>query len=234
MDSHFLHPVTISYNQLHKHKRINPMFYFLLALTALLAATPNAAKPVLDTDGDIIFDGSYYVLPLIWGPTGGGLTLVSRLGNQCPLFIGQEGSEVNRGIPVKFSNWKSRVGFVPEEENLNIKMDVEPTICAQSTYWWVTPAPSRLLFIAAGPKPEAGGEDSSRSFFQIKKTQAKLNAYKFVYCSDGNDCIDVGTNVEGGVRGLVIGSTPPFGYPFEVVFVKATEKETSSKTMSII
>uniref|UniRef100_A0A0D3AGD2 Uncharacterized protein n=1 Tax=Brassica oleracea var. oleracea TaxID=109376 RepID=A0A0D3AGD2_BRAOL len=90
------------------------------------------------------------------------------------------------------------------------------------------------MFIAAGPKPEAGGEDSSRSFFQIKKTQAKLNAYKFVYCSDGNDCIDVGTNVEGGVRGLVIGSTPPFGYPFEVVFVKATEKETSSKTMSII
>ena len=214
---------------------MNPMFYFLLAFTTVLAATANAG-PVLDTDGDIIFDGSYYVLPLIWGPTGGGLTLVSRRGNQCPLFIGQERSEVNRGIPVKFSNWRSRVGFVPEEENLNIKMDVEPTICAQSAYWWVTPAPSpwRSLFIAVGPKPEAGGEDSSRSFFQIKKTEAKLNAYKFVFCSEGNDCIDVGKNEEGGVRGLVLGSTPPFATPFEVVFVKATGTDTSSKTMSII
>ncbi|XP_013589669.1 PREDICTED: 21 kDa seed protein-like [Brassica oleracea var. oleracea] len=153
---------------------MNPMFYFLLALTAVLAATANAG-PVLDIDGDIILNGSYYVLPLIWGPTGGGLTLVSRRGNQCPLFIGQERSEVNRGIPVKFSNWRSRVGFVPESENLNIKMDIEPTFCAQSTYWWVTTAPSpwRSAFIAVGPKPEAGGEDSSRSFFQIKKKKQK-------------------------------------------------------------
>ncbi|KAG2321831.1 hypothetical protein Bca52824_015044 [Brassica carinata] len=214
---------------------MKPMFYFLLALTAVLAATAKAG-PVLDSDGDIIFGGSYYVLPHIWGPTGGGLSLVPRRGNQCPLFIGQERSEINRGIPVKFSNWRSRVGFVPESENLNIKMDVKATICAQSTYWWVTPAvsPWRSLFIAAGPKPEAGGEDSSRSFFQIKKTESKLNAYKFVYCSDGKDCIDVGTNVEGGVRGLVLGSNPPFATPYEVVFVKATETETSSKTMSII
>ncbi|CAG7904494.1 unnamed protein product [Brassica rapa] len=213
---------------------MNPMFYFLLALTAVLAATANAG-PVLDIDGDIIFHGSYYVIPVIRGPEGGGLTLTPRNGNQCPLFIGQERSEVERGIPVKFSNWRSRVGFVPESENLNIKMDVEATICAQSTYWWVTPAPShwRSLFIAAGPKPEAGGEDSSRSFFQIRKTETKLNAYKFAFCRDGNDCIDVGKNVEGGVQGLVV-SRPPFATPFEVVFVKATEKQTSSKTMSII
>ncbi|KAG2254086.1 hypothetical protein Bca52824_084222 [Brassica carinata] len=192
------------------------MFYFLLALTAVLAATANAG-PVVDIDGDIIFHGSYYVIPVIRGPEGGGLTLTTRNGNQCPLFIGQERSEVERGIPVKFSNWRSRVGFVPESENLNIKMDIEPTFCAQSTYWWVTTAPSpwRSAFIAVGPKPEAGGEDSSRSFFQIKKTEAKLNAYKFVFCRDGNDCIDVGKNEEGGVRGLVLGSTPPFATPFE-------------------
>ncbi|RID56049.1 hypothetical protein BRARA_G03274 [Brassica rapa] len=213
---------------------MNPMFYFLLALTAVLATTANAG-PVLDIDGDIIFHGSYYVIPVIRGPEGGGLTLTPRNGNQCPLFIGQERSEVERGIPVKFSNWRSRVGFVPESENLNIKMDIEPTFCAQSTYWWVTSAPSpwRSLFIAVGPKPEAGGEDSSRSFFQIRKTETKLNAYKFAFCRDGNDCIDVGKNVEGGVQGLVV-SRPPFATPFEVVFVKATEKQTSSKTMSII
>ncbi|WZZ33486.1 hypothetical protein YC2023_016887 [Brassica napus] len=88
---------------------MNHRFCFLLALTAALAATVNALKPVLDTDGDIIFDGSYYVLPRISGPGGGGLSLTSRGGNWCPLYIGQEYSE----------------------------MDVPATICGQSTYWYI-------------------------------------------------------------------------------------------------
>uniref|UniRef100_M4CV45 Legume lectin domain-containing protein n=1 Tax=Brassica campestris TaxID=3711 RepID=M4CV45_BRACM len=103
---------------------MNHRFYFLLALTAALAATVNALKPVLDTDGDIIFDGSYYVLPRISGPGGGGLSLTSRGGNLCPLYIGQEYSEVNRGIPIKFSNWMIQVAFAPESTSLNIQMDV--------------------------------------------------------------------------------------------------------------
>ncbi|CAF2198362.1 unnamed protein product [Brassica napus] len=108
---------------------MNPMFYFLLALTAILATTANAGGPVLDIEGNIIFGGSYYVIPVFFGADGGGLTL-SPLGNkQCPLYIGQEPSEANMGIPVRFSNWKSRVGFVPESENLNIPMDVKATIC---------------------------------------------------------------------------------------------------------
>ncbi|CAG7893453.1 unnamed protein product [Brassica rapa] len=57
---------------------MNPMFYFLLALTAVLAVTGSPGEPVLDIHGDIIFDGSYYVLPRISGPGGGGLTLSSR------------------------------------------------------------------------------------------------------------------------------------------------------------
>ncbi|WZY76790.1 hypothetical protein YC2023_023174 [Brassica napus] len=39
---------------------MNPMFYFLLAITTVLAVTANAGGPVLDINGDIIFDGSYY------------------------------------------------------------------------------------------------------------------------------------------------------------------------------
>ncbi|KAL0683350.1 hypothetical protein Bca4012_050198 [Brassica carinata] len=186
------------------------MFYFLLALTVLLAATANATKPVLDTDGDFIFDGSYYVLPAIFGAAGGGLNLASRGSNQCPLFVGQEISEVDRGIPVKFSNWRLKVGFVPESEKLNIKMDVKATICVQSTYWWVTAAPSgfRTLFITAGPNP-------------------KLEKIR----QGDNDCINVGIIVdEYGVRRLALSSMP---FPF--VFMKATGTQTSSKPiMSII
>ncbi|KAG2254082.1 hypothetical protein Bca52824_084218 [Brassica carinata] len=82
---------------------MNPMFYFLIALTAVLAATANAGGPVLDIDDEIIFDGSYYVIPAFFGADGGGLTL-SPLGNkQCPLYIGQEASDANMGIPVRFS-----------------------------------------------------------------------------------------------------------------------------------
>ncbi|CAH2067045.1 unnamed protein product [Thlaspi arvense] len=210
---------------------MNPMFYFLLALTAVLAATANAGGPVLDVNGVPIFGGSYYVLPVIFGAAGGGLTLVGRRGASCPLYVGQESSEVNKGIPVRFSNWRSRVGFVPESENLNIEMDVKATICVQSTYWWVAPSDrdTRTWVIAAGRKPEPG-EESSKSFFQIKRTGGFLSSYKIAFCPNGNNCIDVGVyEDENGVRRLVLGSTP-----FPVVFVKAAETETSSKTMSII
>ncbi|XP_018486292.2 kunitz trypsin inhibitor 4-like [Raphanus sativus] len=194
---------------------------------AVLAATANAGGPIYDTDGDVIIGGSYYVLPRIWGAAGGGLNLAPRGDNQCPLFIGQEPSEVNKGIPVRFSNWRSRVRFVPESMNLNIKMDVKATVCVQSTYWWVTAAEShfRTMFVTAGRKPEHG-EDSANSFFQIKKIGDNLSGYKIAFCPEDKDCINVGIKVDrSGVRRLVLSSTP-----FEVVFEKATY--TSSKTMS--
>ncbi|KAF2608911.1 hypothetical protein F2Q68_00046370 [Brassica cretica] len=50
---------------------MKPMFYFLIALTVVLATTANAGEPVLDSDGDIITNGSYYVLPAIVGAIGG-------------------------------------------------------------------------------------------------------------------------------------------------------------------
>ncbi|CAN6998525.1 unnamed protein product, partial [Brassica oleracea var. botrytis] len=186
----------------------------------------NRCFGLLDINGDIIFDGSYYVLPRIFGPAGGGLTLAPHGGNNCPLYIGQEYSEVNRGIPVRFSDWRTKVAFVPESTNLNIEMDVKATICVQSTYWYV-PAPDMVFeaaFIAAGPKP-------SNDFFQIKKIEDSIGGYKIVFCFNGEDCVDVGIFVDKhGVRRLALASTP-----FEVVFVRASETKTSSKpVMSII
>ncbi|KAF2608660.1 hypothetical protein F2Q68_00046363 [Brassica cretica] len=110
-------------------------------------------------------------------------------------------------------------------------MDVAATICVQSTYWWVAPShlPIMTFFIAAGPKPEHG-EDSSRSFFQIKKTGGLHNVYKITFCSGDGGCDDVGIARDAnGVGRLAVGSEP---FPF--VFMKASEAETSHKTMSII
>ncbi|CAF2109757.1 hypothetical protein Bca4012_094411 [Brassica carinata] len=67
---------------------MNPMFYFLLALTTVLAVT---AGPVLDTDGDIIFHGSYYAIPLPADIKRGGLDLLPDLDHQCPLYVTMSG-----------------------------------------------------------------------------------------------------------------------------------------------
>ncbi|CDY65093.1 BnaAnng20120D [Brassica napus] len=185
---------------------MNPMFYFLLALTAVLAVTGSPGEPVLDIHGDIIFDGSYYVLPRISGPGGGGLTLSSRGDDWCPLALSQTG--IFRA-------------------NLNIHMDVKATICGQSTYWYVPPVEPitviEALFIGAGPKPSNG-------FFQIKKIEDGLGGYKIVFCVNNNDCSDIGIFVDKqGVRRLALSSTP-----FEVRFMKATETETSTKPIMSI
>ncbi|CAN6852544.1 unnamed protein product [Brassica oleracea] len=199
---------------------MNFMFYFLLALTTVLAVTASPGQPVLDINGDIISDGSYYVIPLNYGTKGGGLTLSPR-----DNFRGQQGHSR------KFSNWRPKVQFVPQSENLNIEMDVKAKFCVRSTYWWVTAAEShfRKLFVTAGPKPELG-EDTSKSFFQIKKTGVLVNSYTVAFCSKDNGCSDVGIFMdEHGIRRLALGSMP-----LPVMFMRATEEKTSSKNMYIL
>lgn len=86
MNSHFLHPLTNKSSQPHKLqiKEMNPMFYFLLVSTAVLAATAKAGEPVVDTDGNLISNGSYYAVPV--SHYEGALTLASGGANPCPLY----------------------------------------------------------------------------------------------------------------------------------------------------
>ncbi|KAG7659408.1 Proteinase inhibitor I3 Kunitz legume [Arabidopsis suecica] len=210
-------------------KTMNPKFYLVLALTAVLAS--NAYGAVVDIDGNTMFHESYYVLPVIRG-RGGGLTLAGRGGQPCPYDIVQESSEVDEGIPVKFSNWRLKVAFVPESQNLNIETDVGATICIQSTYWRVGEFDHerKQYFVVAGPKPEGFGQDSLKSFFKIEKSGE--DAYKFVFCprtcDSGNPkCSDIGIFIdELGVRRLALSDKP-----FLVMFKKANVTEVSSKTM---
>ncbi|KAF3517834.1 hypothetical protein DY000_02063794, partial [Brassica cretica] len=133
---------------------MSPTFYFVLALAAVLATSTHGA--VLDIDGDTMFRDSYYVLPVIRGQ-GGGLSLRGRGGIPCPLDIVQESSEVDQGIPVKFSNWKIKVAFVPESRNLNIETVVRATICIQSTYWQIQKSgDDAYKFVFCPPALETG------------------------------------------------------------------------------
>ncbi|KAF8090441.1 hypothetical protein N665_0476s0020 [Sinapis alba] len=208
---------------------MNPMFYFLIAFTAVLAATANAGGKVLDVEGAPVFNSSYYLRPLSDG-RGGGLALSPRGDNECPLYIGQDPMGY-RGIPVIFSHWLLHIDYIYESVDLSIKMDVEATTCAQPTYW-SDPTPRTVFaeFIVAGPKPLNGS-------FQIKNSEKVIGGYNIVFCPKGTDCSyarKVGIFLDrDGVHRLALSFTP-FLRPFEFVLVKANGTETSSQTMSII
>ncbi|WZZ80697.1 hypothetical protein YC2023_101269 [Brassica napus] len=88
---------------------MNPMFYFLLALTTVLAVT---AGPVLDTDGDIIFHGSYYAIPLPADIKRGGLDLLPDLDHQCPLYVTMSGrlfKKLTRACKIYFYDFYNEI-----------------------------------------------------------------------------------------------------------------------------
>ncbi|CAN6844989.1 unnamed protein product [Brassica oleracea] len=185
---------------------MNPMFYFLLALTVVLAVTADPGGPILDNDGYVIFSGSYWAIE------------AAKRELSCGGISSGKGSKRRfTTLPLRFSNWGSGARLVPKSENLNIKMDLPPTICGQSSYWWLTETEIKgWLFIAAGPKPKTG-KDSSKSFFQIKKPGGLLRGYKFVYCGGDKSCYEFGMVVDRyGYSRLA-----PSNMPFRFVFVKA-------------
>ncbi|RID49871.1 hypothetical protein BRARA_H00638 [Brassica rapa] len=185
---------------------------------------PIPGDPVLDIDGNIIFNGSYYILSHMVGTGGGGLTL-SILPSKWWLYVAQETSEANRGFSVRFSDWRSTVKFVLESAHINIQMVVNATVTTQPTYWTLN-IPLKILeagIVAVGPKPLS-------HYFQIQKIEDSLGGYKIVFCWSSGSCTDLGIHPDRyGVRRLQFSSTP-----HEVVFMRAPETETSSKTMSII
>ncbi|KAL0683347.1 hypothetical protein Bca4012_050195 [Brassica carinata] len=93
-------------------------------------------------------------------------------------------------------------------------MDLPPTICGQSSYWWLTETEIKgWLFIAAGPKPETG-KDSSKSFLQIKKPGGLLRGYKFVYCGGDKSCYEFGMVVDRYGYSRLAPSNLPFRFVF--------------------
>ncbi|KAJ7975476.1 Kunitz trypsin inhibitor, partial [Quillaja saponaria] len=92
----------------------------LLVLSSFLILFPfitkpflAVAEPMLDTDGEPLqWFTNYYVLPHIWGPTGGGLSLGTHRNQSCPLYVTQETSEVERGFSITFSPVSSELPFV--------------------------------------------------------------------------------------------------------------------------
>ncbi|CAH8286436.1 unnamed protein product [Eruca vesicaria subsp. sativa] len=192
---------------------MNPMFYFLLALTAVLAETANAGTPILDSDGNpVLGNASYYVR----SREGGGLALNPFGVNICPLYVGLERSADNDGIPVKFSDWKSGDEFVPEDEPLNIEMDVKDTLCFEPTYWRIstTPVVPVTSLISTGPKPFTGQFRIRRSERFYRRICGAISGAII----DRNDCTDVGLSVDDlGLSRLALNAPSTFDVEFKKV-----------------
>jgi hypothetical protein len=222
------------------------MLYFLLALTAVIAATTNAAAPIRDTDGDTVeFDSYYYVLP-VGKSRGGGLTLSGRDGRDgrsCPIDVVQTSSRRDKGLPIKFSSLRSRAGYVTESAELQIVVDNDnhrDRTCARSTYWWVKEPENSWedWTVKVGPNPrESRQQDLSKTVFQIHAF--KYDYYFLAYCPSYDD--EVNSKVssdrcrylgiledEEGFRRLTLDAQP-----FMVKFDRTDGRERSSKSKAM-
>ncbi|KAK6243891.1 hypothetical protein QUC31_010300 [Theobroma cacao] len=194
-----------------------------LALSFLLWGSTGATDgldPVLDISGEELRTGTdYYILPVIRGGGGGGLTLASTGNETCPLDVVQEQLEVSDGLPVTFSPVNIKKGVVRVSTDQNIKFSAA-TICVQSTLWKLDSFDdsTQQWFVTTGGVEGNPGRETIDNWFKIEKYE---DDYKLVFCPTVCDfckvmCRDVGVFIDGGVRRLALSDVP-----FKVMFKRA-------------
>ncbi|CAA7403759.1 unnamed protein product [Spirodela intermedia] len=151
---------------------------FVLLFTLLLATSHAAiiSDPVLDSNGNELKRGrQYYVLPAIFGPTGGGLKLVS-LNETCPLSVAREESEVAWGLSVMFFPENPDTSTVVEGATF-YAMFAAPTQCTESTVWR---AKEGTLTTGGSVSQSIAPHDSR--FAIHKSDEFPRSAYKISFC----------------------------------------------------
>ncbi|XP_072962587.1 kunitz trypsin inhibitor 5-like [Typha angustifolia] len=191
----------------------------ILLLTPSRSAASNAA--VLDVDGHKVRPGvKYYVLPVFRG-LGGGLAFSKHGDLPCPLYVGQESSEVNDGFPVTFSPVDPDDKIVRLSTDLNVQFPDVITICIQSMVWELGSADEvtgRRYVLTSGQKGNPGAY-TVNNWFKIERY--KERDYKLVFCPSVCEsckvvCGDVGVFVEDEERWLGLD-----GMDFPVMFKRS-------------
>ncbi|KAJ7975440.1 Kunitz trypsin inhibitor [Quillaja saponaria] len=197
-------------------------------LFALITTNPSVvAALVLDTEGNPVeWHRNYYILPFVWGPLGGGLTLGSHNNSSCPLYVTQEPSDFSNGFTVAFSPRISRLPFVSSSAELSIKTTGSVTTCKLSLVWKFVPVSIRLWYVSTN-----GNSDFQNSIFRIEHYESYY--YKIVFCPARSPiptlCKGLGIDyAEDGTRYLAIGDDIK---PFMFVFKKADQSQTNIKTV---
>ncbi|KAF6153364.1 hypothetical protein GIB67_003554 [Kingdonia uniflora] len=181
---------------------------FLSSISLLPSSATST--PVLDIDGHKLQTRTnYYVLPLVRG-RGGGLALSLR-NNTCPFYVAQEGSEVLRGLPVKFLATSTKEKFVQESADVNIVFS-GATICVQSTAWRLGGVDkiTGRRYVQSGGVVGNPGKGTVSNWFKIEKYNSD---YKLVFCPSVCNfckviCGDLGVFIEDGKRWLGLSDVP--------------------------
>ncbi|XP_058773505.1 kunitz-type trypsin inhibitor-like 2 protein [Vicia villosa] len=195
--------------------------FFLFSYQITLSQDTD--EQVKDTNGNPIFPGGkFYIMPAIFGSTGGGVRLGETNNSSCPTTVLQDYSEVIKGLPVQFQIPGISPGIIfTDITRLNIVF-VEKPECVESSKWVVIRDGFSSFSIGIGGVEEYG-DGTLKGLFSIKK---HVFGYKLVFCprytAPPGVCHDIGRYDDENGRRLILTDNEPFE-PFEVVLVDATE-----------
>ncbi|XP_061372943.1 kunitz type trypsin inhibitor 106-like [Gastrolobium bilobum] len=145
----------------------------LITATTALAQSDNA--PVLDTKGHPLKYGKDYYIKPATTDNGGPFTLIDRNG-PCDLYVGQENSNVSKGLPVVFMAFAKEDDAVKVNRDFKVAFSAE-TICVQSTEWNLgekDPQSGKRLITTTG-------NDGEGTYFRIVETHFE-GIYNIQWC----------------------------------------------------
>jgi hypothetical protein len=148
------------------------VLWLFMAITTL-AQSEN--EQVLDTKGHPLDSrNKYYIKPAITD-SGGVFTLINRNGS-CPLYVGQENTDLDDGLPVIFTPFARQNRVVKVNSDFKVRFSAS-SICVQSTEWKVGDRDTKN-----GRRVVITGSDGGYgSYFRIVNTQFK-GVYNIRFC----------------------------------------------------
>ncbi|MQL77012.1 hypothetical protein Taro_009423 [Colocasia esculenta] len=190
--------------------------FLLLTFLFLSTFAAAASDPVLDTDGKKLTRGTeYYILPASAG-NGGGLTLDSRNGTECPLYVAKESSEASPGFPVAFFPYTHK-RTVRVSTDANFVFSAAST-CVQTTVWTLGrfEESTGRTFVATGGVVGRTGPEARGTWFRIETFEDGRSGYKLAFCPQPPVCVgcgkprcgDLGLLEEGGKVWLGFSDSP--------------------------
>lgn len=203
--------------------------FLLIALTTNLPlAFSQDVEQVKDSNGNPIFPGGrFYILPAIFGAAGGGVRLGQTGNSTCPVTILQDYSEVENGLPVKFTIPGISPGIIfTNITSLDISFQEDKPDCAGSSKWVVVDGDDfPKSYVGIGGVEDHPGKDILSGKFKIEKYGDF--GYKLVFCprftAPPGACFDIGRHDDENGRRLV----PADGDPYNVVFIDADPSGSS-------
>ncbi|KAK1404220.1 hypothetical protein POM88_003825 [Heracleum sosnowskyi] len=182
--------------------------------------------PVLDVSNDKLLTGvDYFIIPILGGSKGGGITLASVRNKTCSLDVAQDQSLYEEGLWMTIHPLNIKKGVsgrvIRESTDITIRFSSTKT-CAKSTIWKVDKYDKlrKRYFVTIGGVQ--GDGKSQNGWFRIQKERLD---YKIIYCSQEHCissgpcdvvCKNVGAYYEHG-RTLVALTDEPFVVFFEKV-----------------